>query len=110
MTGIAHAPDRRSPPAATNRPALTEREQDILLMAALGTSNKHIARRIKVSVRTVENHRTDLRRKLGIGTVGRLEAMLAVVLRHNSKRVAELLDVDEQTVEHQRSALRLSLS
>jgi len=95
--------------ANAQAPALTARERDVLLMAALGNSNKHIARRINVSVRTVESHRTQLRRKLGVGTLGRLEAMFTVVLSHEVDRVAKLLGVDTETVEHQRLALRRAL-
>lgn len=101
---LAHVPPQ------TETQWLSEREQDILLMISLGLSNKYIARRMSLSVRTIELHRTDLRRKLGTGTVGRLEAMLAVVLRHNSRRIAELLEVDIETVEQQRSALRQLLN
>lgn len=91
-------------------PPLSAREQEILFLAALGHCNKTIARRMNVSVRTVENHRTELRRKLGVGTVGRLEAMFAVVLGHSSKRIAELLDIDEQAFERHRLNLRQALS
>jgi FixJ family two-component response regulator len=91
-------------------PSLSAREQEVLFLAALGHCNKHIAWRMNVSVRTVENHRTVLRRKLGVGTVGRLEAMFAVVLGHSGKRIAELLDIDEQAFERHRLNLRQALS
>jgi DNA-binding CsgD family transcriptional regulator len=91
-------------------PPLSAREQEILFLAALGHCNKYIARRMNVSVRTVESHRTELRRKLGVGTVGRLEAMFAVVLGHSSQRIAELLDIDEQAFERHRLNLRQALS
>ena len=84
---------------------LTDREQDILIMISLGLCNKTIARRMKISVRTVENHRSSLRGKLGTGTVHRLEAVLSVILGSSSQRVAALLEVDCQTVENKRRAL-----
>jgi DNA-binding CsgD family transcriptional regulator len=90
--------------------ALSEREQDILFLTALGIGNKHIARRMNVSVRTIEGHRTELRRKLGVGTVGRLDAMIAVALRQDSRRVAALLGIDAQAVEFYRLNVRQALS
>lgn len=42
---------------------LTAREREILLMISLGLSNKEIARRLDLSVRTVETHRFNIRRK-----------------------------------------------
>lgn len=47
---------------------LTEREREILILVAQGNSNKRIAQQLDVSVRTVETHRLNLRRKLGIET------------------------------------------
>jgi two-component system nitrate/nitrite response regulator NarL len=44
---------------------LTSREHEILLLLAHGQSNKAVARRLDISVRTVEAHRLHLRRKLG---------------------------------------------
>ena len=44
---------------------LTSREHEILLLLAHGQSNKAVARRLDISVRTVEAHRLNLRRKLG---------------------------------------------
>lgn len=46
--------------------ALTPRERDILHGIGRGQSNKDIASRLGVSVRTVETHRLNLKRKLGI--------------------------------------------
>ncbi|HEX5803946.1 MAG TPA: response regulator transcription factor [Azospira sp.] len=53
--------------AAAEAP-LTEREREILILVAQGNSNKRIAQQLDVSVRTVETHRLNLRRKLGIET------------------------------------------
>lgn len=49
-------------------PPLTEREREVLILVAQGNSNKRIAQLLDVSVRTVETHRLNLRRKLGIET------------------------------------------
>lgn len=45
---------------------LTQREQCILNSIATGKSNKHIARDLGLSVRTVETHRLNIKRKLNI--------------------------------------------
>ncbi len=49
-------------------PPLTDREREILILVAQGNSNKRIAQQLDVSVRTVETHRLNLRKKLGIET------------------------------------------
>lgn len=45
---------------------LTSREQSVLVLLADGRSNKQVARDLNISVRTVETHRKNLKRKLGI--------------------------------------------
>jgi DNA-binding NarL/FixJ family response regulator len=45
---------------------LTVREQEVLQHIANGQSNKQIARELDLSVRTVETHRLNIKRKLGI--------------------------------------------
>ena len=57
-----------SPVAAT----LTNREQTILLQLAQGKSNKDVARALDISVRTVETHRKNIKRKLGISSTAGL--------------------------------------
>jgi DNA-binding NarL/FixJ family response regulator len=54
--------------ARTVSPAqlLTPREQEILQCIATGKSSKHIARDLDLSFRTVETHRLNIKRKLGI--------------------------------------------
>jgi len=53
-----------SPAAPDN--VLTGREQEVLNHIAAGQSNKQIARVLDLSVRTVETHRLNIKRKLGI--------------------------------------------
>jgi DNA-binding NarL/FixJ family response regulator len=48
--------------------ALTEREREVLHLAAEGLSNPDIAARLSISPRTVETHRANLMRKLGLKT------------------------------------------
>ncbi|VFR46969.1 DNA-binding response regulator, LuxR family [plant metagenome] len=45
---------------------LSPREQDILRHIAQGSANKQIAQALHLSVRTVETHRQNIKRKLGI--------------------------------------------
>jgi two-component system response regulator FixJ len=48
---------------------LTPREQEILLALMAGMSNKLVAHELAISVRTVEMHRSNILRKLGIGNL-----------------------------------------
>ena len=54
------------------REALTGREQTILLELAQGKSNKDVAHALDISVRTVETHRKNIKRKLGISSTAGL--------------------------------------
>jgi two-component system NarL family response regulator len=54
------------------REALTGREQTILLQLAQGKSNKDVALALDISVRTVETHRKNIKRKLGISSTAGL--------------------------------------
>lgn len=60
------------PRIADGREPLTEREQTILLQLAQGKSNKAVALALDISVRTVETHRKNIRRKLGISSIAGL--------------------------------------
>ncbi len=51
---------------------LTAREQTILLLLSEGQSNKHVARELDISVRTVETHRRNIKRKLNISSTAGL--------------------------------------
>ena len=51
---------------------LTAREHEVLLLLAHGESNKAVARKLDISVRTVEAHRLSLRRKLGADSASAL--------------------------------------
>ena len=54
------------------REQLTNREQTILLQLAQGRSNKDVALTLEISVRTVETHRKNIKRKLGISSTAGL--------------------------------------
>ncbi len=51
---------------------LTSREQTVLLALANGKSNKQVALDLDISVRTVETHRKNIKRKLGISSTAGL--------------------------------------
>ena len=51
---------------------LSARENDVLVMVADGNSNREIAARLNISEATVETHRKNIKRKLGIATTAGL--------------------------------------
>jgi DNA-binding NarL/FixJ family response regulator len=53
-------------------PALTTRQKQILRLVAEGLTNREIARRFGISVRTVEVHRFNLMRRLRVRNVAQL--------------------------------------
>ena len=57
---------------SADREQLTNREQTILLQLAQGKSNKEVALELDISVRTVETHRKNIKRKLGISSTAGL--------------------------------------
>lgn len=59
---------RGSAPQSNDRLTLTPREVEVLAAMADGLSNKAIARRLGVVVKTVENHKTRVFDKLGVKT------------------------------------------
>ena len=56
---------------------LTDREKEVLILAAAGLKNKQIAKKLFVSVRTIEAHMSNVYSKLGV--TSRTEAMLAAM-------------------------------
>lgn len=50
----------------TNTVKLTPREKTILIDIANGFSNTEIGKRLTISHRTVDTHRTNIRNKLGV--------------------------------------------
>lgn len=61
-----------TPTEGDAREQLTNREQTILLELAQGKSNKEVALALDISVRTVETHRKNIKRKLGISSTAGL--------------------------------------
>jgi len=64
---------------------LTPREHEVLLLVAQSHSSKEVSVKLGVSVKTAENHRTNLMRKLGIHDTA---ALVRFAIRH------ELVDSD----------------
>ena len=67
--------DKVNKPAAT----LSERESEVLRLIASGYSNKEIAGRLSLSVKTVEAHKANAMRKLGLN--GRIDIVKYAVLQ-----------------------------
>ena len=59
---------------APDGPDLTLREHQVLSLLAQGLSNKPIAERLGVSAKTIDNHRTNLMRKVGAHSLAELLA------------------------------------
>jgi two-component system nitrate/nitrite response regulator NarL len=55
-------------------PLLTDRENDVLELVAQGFTNKEIASKLQVSIRTVQTHRDAIMKKLNLFTVAELTA------------------------------------
>jgi DNA-binding NarL/FixJ family response regulator len=53
-------------PSRGKADALTAREREVLKAIATERSSKHIARTLNISVRTIETHRSNIKKKLGI--------------------------------------------
>lgn len=83
----SEATDEPSP--QSSRAVLTDREREVLRLAACGMSNARIASRLGVSLRTVQSHLTHTFDKLGVGS--RTEAVIAGLRRG----FLELGDLDE---------------
>lgn len=57
---------RRPGPEGAIKEVLTHREKEILKMLAEGKTSKEIAELLYISLRTVQNHRANIMRKLGV--------------------------------------------
>jgi DNA-binding NarL/FixJ family response regulator len=58
--------------AERTKPALTKREMDVLKLTAQGFSTKEIAFSLGVSIKMIEIHRMNLRKKLGLKSIAQL--------------------------------------
>src|SRR3954469_1828156 len=58
--------DELTPKDSSPLESLSHRESEIFRLLVSGTSSKELARRLFISVKTVETHRTNIARKLGV--------------------------------------------
>jgi DNA-binding NarL/FixJ family response regulator len=70
LEGFLESGRRNTAPSTTDR--LTSREREIVQLLAEGNSNKAIARRLDLSVKTVETHRAAIMRKLDLSSTAAL--------------------------------------
>lgn len=75
---MTHLARGESSPAGSSE-SLTPREQEVLTLVCDGLSNKEIAQRLLLSVRTVENHLANIYNKLGVRS--RTEAAVLALQR-----------------------------
>ena len=75
MIDIGKQRKRDTPPNA----ALSERESEVLRLIASGYSNKEIASRLSLSVKTVEAHKANAMRKLDL--TGRIDIVKYAILQ-----------------------------
>ncbi|KQT78276.1 response regulator transcription factor [Methylobacterium sp. Leaf466] len=80
------ADDRDGAESLDGAEGLTPREAEILRFLSAGFSNKEVARRLSLSVRTVETHRLNLRRKT---QTGRLKDLVALARKLGLKPVVD---------------------
>ncbi|CUQ66119.1 response regulator transcription factor [Candidatus Nitrospira inopinata] len=64
--------DLEPPPRAKRPESLTAREQEILELIWAGFKNKEIGQRLKISVKTVEAHRSNMMKKLRVSNTAQL--------------------------------------
>jgi len=70
--------ERRSRTGASVRPAVSDREKAVLRLMATGHSNKAIAAELGISIKTVEVHKANAMRKLGLR--GRIDVVRFAIL------------------------------
>lgn len=87
-----------SPGVATeeNGSSLTRREAEVLRFLSAGFSNKEVARRLNVSVRTIETHRLNLRRKT---QTGRLRDLVSLARQLGLEPVLDAKGLQERRFE-----------
>ena len=66
------AASRRGRAARSGLERLSPREVEVFRLVVAGSSSKDVARRLCISVKTVETHRTNMNRKLAVRTTADL--------------------------------------
>ena len=67
------------PRSGASRPALSQREEEVLRLVAWGYSNKEIASQLSLSVKTIETHKANAAQKLGL--TNRIEIVSFAILQ-----------------------------
>ena len=75
----AEPPDRIAPAKGDETPLLSERQLEVLRLVARGLSNREIAQRLHLSIRTIKRQVTDIMRTLGVSN--RASAAIAAFRR-----------------------------
>ena len=78
-TLAARAAETLTEPGPRARPGITDRESEVLQLMAVGHSNKEIAAKLGLSVKTIEVHKANAARKLGFR--GRIDFIKYAVLQ-----------------------------
>jgi two-component system, NarL family, response regulator NreC len=76
---VVASPDAKPSPLST----LTDRELEVLRLVGRGLKSGDIARTLKRSVNTVEAHRANIKRKLGLGSAAELARYAYTALEEN---------------------------
>lgn len=63
---------------------LTDREQEVVIYVLQGKSNKQIAKDLSISLRTVEQHLTNIYGKIGV--TSRSEAIILLINREAERK------------------------
>jgi len=79
MTDALLAPASKSSPSRPGSAVLTGREREVVALLAEGLSNKDVAAKLGISVRTAETHRQHLSHKLNIHTIA---GLTKYIIRH----------------------------
>jgi two-component system, NarL family, response regulator NreC len=72
LSDIEQAADGDANGATSNMTRLSRRENEIFRMVVKGWALKDIASKLFISIKTVESHRTNINRKLGVRTIADL--------------------------------------
>ena len=84
--------DSSDPQKGSNDPysTLTPREQEVMRMLAEGLSPKDVAKQLFISPKTVENHRTNLMKKLGLKSTVELPSLRGPARSHRPGNLGHL--------------------
>lgn len=75
---------------------LSRRELQVVDLVSRGLANKAIASELEISVKTIEKHRANATRKLGVGSTAEL-VRLAVLADHEVETQSRILAPENQT-------------